>query len=198
MLVITADRPYELRDAGANQIIDQVNIFGSHVKRSFDLAPPSLVVSLSLSRATFEQALLLTQEGQKGPVHLNLQFREPVTNLPHYPEERWDKHESDNEICERVYLDAHYTYDVPKIFAIDRGLLAIGELNKIKVDQIIKLSEQLGWPIFADVTSGLRFIDHPNVLHHLDLAFINKDFLSDLSLKAIVRLGGRIVSKRFE
>ena len=72
MLLLTADRPYELRDCGANQTMFQANIFKNHINKSFDLAPPTPVVPLELSLATFAQAYRATLAQKKGPVHINL------------------------------------------------------------------------------------------------------------------------------
>ena len=54
----------------------------------------------------------------------------------------------------------------------------------------------LNWPIFADAASNLRFLSHPNVLHHFDLALLNEDFAQDLAAEAVVKFGSHIVSKR--
>lgn len=195
LLILTADRPYEDRDTSANQTIDQVNIFANHIKKSFDLPPPSSSISLTSSWAVFDQALLLTKEGKKSAVHINLQFREPVSNLPHN-NENYSEY-SPSLVSSQIHY-AQEIYTLPKIFHHKKGLLVIGELNcNFDINHIIKFSEYLGWPIFADVNSNLRFMNHKNILHHFDLALLNDKFIKELSLEAIVKLGGRLVSKRF-
>lgn len=199
MLVLTADRPYELRDCGANQTMFQAGMFGNHVNKSFDMAPPSSVVSLEMSWATFAQSIRASLRPKKGPVHINLQFREPVANLSHPGEPAWD-------VCECFEyrdLDAGIESGVhieklPDIFSAQKGLLAVGEmLPKNTLEQILALSEKLSWPIFADVTSNLRLSKHPNIMHHFDLALLNHAFVNDFKPEVVVKLGGRIVSKRF-
>jgi 2-succinyl-5-enolpyruvyl-6-hydroxy-3-cyclohexene-1-carboxylate synthase/o-succinylbenzoate synthase len=76
MLILTADRPYESRDSGANQAIDQVKIFSSSYVRWFrDILPPGddIPVSVALSDASHAVSV---SKAMRGPVHLNIQFRE--------------------------------------------------------------------------------------------------------------------------
>ena len=76
LLVLTADRPYENRDIGANQAIDQLKIFSDSYTRWFrDINPPSDDVAVSLALSDANHAVSMTKV-MKGPVHLNIQFRE--------------------------------------------------------------------------------------------------------------------------
>ena len=76
LLVLTADRPYENRDTGSNQAIDQVKIFSSSYVRWFrDISPPSDDVPVSLALSDANHAVALSKQ-LMGPVHLNMQFRE--------------------------------------------------------------------------------------------------------------------------
>jgi 2-succinyl-5-enolpyruvyl-6-hydroxy-3-cyclohexene-1-carboxylate synthase/o-succinylbenzoate synthase len=76
MLLLTADRPYESRSTGANQAIDQVNIFSSSYVRWFrDIPPPSDEVPISLVLSDVDHAVDVSKRA-RGPVHLNIQFRE--------------------------------------------------------------------------------------------------------------------------
>ena len=76
LLLITADRPYENRDTGANQSIDQVKIFSSTYIRWFrDILPPSDDVPVSLALSDANHAVAMSNQ-LLGPVHLNVQFRE--------------------------------------------------------------------------------------------------------------------------
>lgn len=76
MLVLSADRPYESRNTGANQAIDQVKIFSDSYLRWFrDILPPSDDVPVAVALADAAHAVTLTKT-LSGPVHLNMQFRE--------------------------------------------------------------------------------------------------------------------------
>ena len=76
LLLLTADRPYEARDTGANQAIDQAKIFSSTYTRWFrDILPPSDDVAISSVLSDANHAVSVARN-QMGPVHLNIQFRE--------------------------------------------------------------------------------------------------------------------------
>ncbi|KAL7542853.1 hypothetical protein ACHAXR_012145 [Thalassiosira sp. AJA248-18] len=75
LLVLTADRPYENRDTGSNQAIDQVKIFSSSYVRWFrDILPPSDDVPVSIALSDANHAVALSKQ-LMGPVHLNIQVR---------------------------------------------------------------------------------------------------------------------------
>ena len=84
LIVLSADRPPELRDRGAPQTIDQVRLFGSHVRWFHEPPPPDeldgsrLLQLVRLARALSERALAEATGHRPGPVHLNLPFREPL------------------------------------------------------------------------------------------------------------------------
>ena len=84
LIVLTADRPPELRDWGAAQTIDQLHLYGSHAKWFADMpVPTDDETLLPFTRATAARAAQTSRSSPPGPVHLNLPFREPLlpTNL---------------------------------------------------------------------------------------------------------------------
>lgn len=81
LLVLTADRPHELRDSGANQTVDQVKLYGDHVLWAVDVALPEAHppdVALRNLRSLAARAYALADEMPKGAVHLNFPFRKPL------------------------------------------------------------------------------------------------------------------------
>lgn len=81
LLVLTADRPHDVRYSGANQTIDQVKMYGDHVLWSFDLPIPqanAAGLTLRALKTLAGRAYGLADGVVKGPVHLNFPFRQPL------------------------------------------------------------------------------------------------------------------------
>jgi 2-succinyl-5-enolpyruvyl-6-hydroxy-3-cyclohexene-1-carboxylate synthase len=79
LVVLTADRPAELRDVGAGQTIDQLKLYGDAVKWFAEVEQPEAsVASLRWIRQLACRAYWTALEGRPGPVHLNLPLREPL------------------------------------------------------------------------------------------------------------------------
>lgn len=85
VLAVTADRPHELRDWGANQTINQIGLFGDTVKWFVDVSPPATADELPrYITAVARRAVATAVAAPPGPVHLNFPFREPLSPDPRY------------------------------------------------------------------------------------------------------------------
>jgi 2-succinyl-5-enolpyruvyl-6-hydroxy-3-cyclohexene-1-carboxylate synthase len=89
LIVLTADRPPELRESGANQTVDQIKMYGDHVLWSFDMPLPELQpppVTLRSIRTAACRAVAISKgmahSGACGPVHFNFPFRKPLEPIP--------------------------------------------------------------------------------------------------------------------
>lgn len=196
MLVVSADRPYELRDTGANQTIEQTHIFSSCVVKSYDLASPCEEVSIKKSHAIFDQAVSYCLGARSGPVHINIQLREPLHNGSDgriWLEEEGLTHRLS---IGQTYCDHRTIFET--LLRESQGLLVVGELHPgTAQDKIVELAEKLNWPIFAEITSNLRHREHPLILHHFDVAMNNPHFVNALKPRVVIHFGDRIVSKRY-
>lgn len=82
LLVLTADRPPELRGIGSNQTIDQLRLYGAQVKWSEEmLLPEAGPAATRYVRAIADRAISTASAAPAGPVHLNFPFREPLITL---------------------------------------------------------------------------------------------------------------------
>lgn len=189
LIVITSDRPPELRDVSANQTLDQVKIFGNYVRFDVDLPTPSAVLSKHYLASTIAQAVFMSLQPPLGPVHLNCMFREPlfsdkpVKEVPSAP--------LNYDSCAFIPSEELLLKWAAHLFSYKKGIILVGELpvsnNKAS---IIELSKRLGWPIFPDVFSGLRTDN--TVIAHYDLIIRS---LGAMPIDALLHLGDRYVSK---
>lgn len=182
LILLTADRPPELRDCGANQTCNQVNIFGSYVNWQADLPCPDDSFSIKSLSTTIAQAIYCAQ----GPVHLNCMFREPLSS----------PHKQPIPLSPVRYMRASLTptSQAVKFYAscvkeYANGILIATE--KSPIGPVIALAEQLHWPIFPDILSPLRALDHPLIISHFDLILKTQSY----AFEAVVQTGERFVSK---
>lgn len=81
LLILTADRPAELRDCASGQTIDQVKLYGSYALAYGELGLPEVsLAQLAYARQTITQAVARSRSGP-GPVHLNIPFRDPLAPI---------------------------------------------------------------------------------------------------------------------
>ncbi|HBR14033.1 MAG TPA: 2-succinyl-5-enolpyruvyl-6-hydroxy-3-cyclohexene-1-carboxylic-acid synthase [Candidatus Omnitrophica bacterium] len=210
LIVLTADRPPELRCTGAMQTIDQVKIFGDYVRWQFDLPPPTREISPSFVLTTIDQAVACAQSNPPGPVHLNTMFREPLapikanTDFSSYLKvlNDWGKRSSPftQYIQPKTGLHVH---DVKRltdeISEIKSGVIVAGKLSSLDEQEgALKLARKLNWPLFADIASGLRCGNpHKHIIPYYDQLLLSEHFTKKFKPDGILHLGGRITSKRF-
>ena len=186
------------------QTIDQVGIFGKYVKHFIDLPCPDLNIKPEFVLTTIDQAWYQATRNPSGVIHINCMFRDPLTpvktkdDLAFYTKglSSWVK--SDKPYTQYTsseisgLKDAKAIGDV--INGIKNGLIVVGKIGLKEQKEVLSLSEKLGWPIFADLVSGVRLgCKHKNVIHHFDQVLLSQD----PSFDGVLHLGGRITSKRY-
>ncbi|MHA2169406.1 MAG: 2-succinyl-5-enolpyruvyl-6-hydroxy-3-cyclohexene-1-carboxylic-acid synthase [Candidatus Kariarchaeaceae archaeon] len=166
LLILTADRPHHLRSFGANQTMDQIKLYGNHVKWFVDVSPPREDPSEEDIKYLQTLASRVYAESQflpSGPVHLNFPFSKPLTPSSTNPEE-----ETGNEVNETSRKITQGKLQATKqqineifrsIQSSPKGLIVCGP--RTPSDEFPKtlqlLSSKFGYPILADGLSGLRF-----------------------------------------
>lgn len=188
LILLTADRPPELRGCGANQTTDQVKIFSSFVHWEVDLSCAFPKGERYLA-STIGHAMHRAVQN-KGPIHMNCMFREPMVNtsdnfIPTFTPHHYQAPSSLSEPTKK-WLAAKLTHH-------QKGVIICGQ-NKIfsQSTGILGLAEKLQWPLLADPASNLRGTQFPTVISYYD--FILKH-AQDLQPTAIIQCGGRLVSK---
>jgi len=207
LIVLTADRPPELRFTGAHQTIDQNKIYGEYVRWYFDLPCPTEDIAPEFVLTTVDQAVSRSLGNPSGPVHINCMFREPLapakTRLKSVPSiQKWQKGSSvytKYVLPQSTLPSAEIDHIYQNIKQIKQGIIVVGKLSNLnEQNSVLKLSEKLNWPIFADVSSGLRLgCDHKNVIHYFDQILLSDKSQKQFRPDGILHLGGRITSKRW-
>jgi len=205
LVVISADRPPELIDCGANQAIDQLGIFGAYTGARLDLPPPEQTISLRWLLSSIDQALA---RAHGLPLHINCMFREPL--YPHQPDGAEDKDTCWAVVAQWQESDKPYTdYLLPTLpplpdvrqwqsFTEGRGLIVVGRVPVgTDVMAIVALAKRLGWPLLTDVQSQLH--GHPAAVAHAEL-LLASDTGAQLYRQAdhLLQIGGYLTSKRLD
>ncbi|MFB6097289.1 MAG: 2-succinyl-5-enolpyruvyl-6-hydroxy-3-cyclohexene-1-carboxylic-acid synthase [Haloferacaceae archaeon] len=172
LLALTADRPPELRDSGANQTIDQEKLYGDSVRWYRDLPEPEADErKLRSLRTTAARALAAATGTPAGPVHLNVPFRKPLEPVEVEGDVPPDLDSLASEGRDGAFvsrstgapeLDDRELSKVADALEADRGLIVAGPADAPGVDReaVAALAHATGFPIVADPLSGLRFGGH--------------------------------------
>lgn len=207
LLVITADRPPELRDCGANQATDQVKLFGSFVRSFTDLPVPTEEIQPAYLLSAVDAAIQTATAHPRGPVHLNAMFREPLAPVSKpYPYRRLQRSLGDwpKRIAPWVtYESTTRSIECPpellqRISSAQRGLILAGALSSNAASSVLALAEHLGWPLLPDLQSGLRLgSKNGSTVAHADVLLASKRFARGNGCDLILQFGSGFVTRRF-
>ncbi|GIV62640.1 MAG: 2-succinyl-5-enolpyruvyl-6-hydroxy-3-cyclohexene-1-carboxylate synthase [Rhodothermaceae bacterium] len=206
LLLLTADRPPELRQTGANQTIDQPGLFGDYVRWRFDLPAPEPGLDPAMVLTTVDQAVYRAMRSPAGPVHLNLMFREPLAPDPSdgAPLERadhlraWFERGTPYTTYAAVRAAARAEALRPLIDGARRGLIVAGRLDTPSEGAAVqRLARHLGWPLLADVGSQARLgPGAPTRIDTFDLLLGHAAWAQEHRPDGVLYLGRRATSKR--
>jgi 2-succinyl-5-enolpyruvyl-6-hydroxy-3-cyclohexene-1-carboxylate synthase len=170
LLIITADRPFEAQHAGAAQAIDQVKLYGDHVRRYFELGLPDNAPDALIGlRRAVTQATALAHGPLPGPVHLNARARKPLEPVPAgaVPTVLGARVNAllatalsryipvPAEPCPQALQDMAVALMAAHAGAIVVGPLAVG--RKHLSEPLALLATALNFPILAEASSQMRF-----------------------------------------
>ena len=188
MIVLTADRPDELRGVGAPQTIDQIDLYGRHVRWSLDPGVPE-ASSASTWRPLADRAV---ERSRSGPVQLNLAFREPLVGTAcELPPAREEPAPAPATQADDDGISAGDP--PPGWLQIERGVVLVGGASGVDGSDVAELSRRTGWPILADAMSGVRHLD--GAVSTADALLRDADFADRHAAEVIVRIGRPASSK---
>lgn len=189
MLVVTADRPPELRGVGAPQTIDQVGIFGTATSLAVDAPCPDDDHGHDRWRTLARQ---LVTAAQHGPVHCNLPLREPLLGTPAALPDPLDVAWSPPSAGDAGTVQTETAVPDDLRFA-QRGVFVVGGAAGVELAPVVAAAERLGWPILADPLSGLR--DAEPAITAADALLRDTDFAHAHTPHVVVRVGRNHASK---
>lgn len=177
LLVLTADRPPELRGTGASQTIDQLGLYGRAVRMFTEVGVPEPVPGqVAYWRSLIGRAVAASADG---PVHLNVALREPLTpdggdwaeSLDGRPNGApWVRVRRVPAGPPPALVDV---LGVPVDEVPERGAVVVGDGAAANAAAAVALAEACGWPLFAEPTSGAR--SGPNAVAGYPLLLADAD-----------------------
>ena len=183
MLVVTADRPPELRDVGAPQTIDQTGLYGRSVRWFHDPG----VADLAAAGSWRSLARRCVAAAAHGPVHLNLPFREPflgaIGQLPR----------RSAVAVAATSATALVPDGISGLLNSERGLILAGGRGGVTAHDVAQLATATGWPVLADPTSGCRQL--PGAITAFDALLRVEQFAAAHQPDVVVRIGRPAASK---
>jgi 2-succinyl-5-enolpyruvyl-6-hydroxy-3-cyclohexene-1-carboxylate synthase len=208
LLVLTADRPPELRDWGAAQTINQIELYGSHVKWFVDMpVPDDEPALLRQARASAARALAAAATAPAGPIHLNFPFREPLLPLdlraPLDLEASFGRGRRGHALVatpstvpnvDDVTIEAIATL----LAGTERGIIVAGPSESHSLAGALRgLSAATGFPVLADPLSGLRFgaRERDGVIDGYDSFLRDERTAERLAPEVVIRVGAVPTSK---
>jgi 2-succinyl-5-enolpyruvyl-6-hydroxy-3-cyclohexene-1-carboxylate synthase len=209
LILLTADRPPELRHCHAGQAIDQTHLYGTYANWYTELALPEPTLSLlAYLRQIVVQAWGRSHFPFPGPVHLNIPLREPLEPIRDPALDLIAQQFDEAQFFQMVQRSSLTVGDaqlsqlpLQTWLSCDRGLIiagpAIPENAVVYCQAIAQLSQTLGWPVLAEGLSPLR--NHaalnPNLISTYDIALRNPEISAQLQPAQIIRVGELPTSK---
>ena len=207
LILLTADRPPELRDIGAGQTIDQLKLYGDAVKWFFELGVQEATPErLRWVRSLACRAYWTAASGRPGPVHINIPLREPLILEQPLPAEESGEGGREGGApwitlreSDRATLPAPSgsTPGLPTSDSLGGAVIVAGDLgagvDSAIAQRIVGFAERLRIPLLADPLSGAR--SGVTAVAHWDLILREPDTAAKLAPSTVIRFGDLPTSK---
>jgi 2-succinyl-5-enolpyruvyl-6-hydroxy-3-cyclohexene-1-carboxylate synthase len=197
LLVLTADRPPELREVGAGQVIDQIGLFGSAAKWFFEVgnheATPERVAWM---RALACRAVWTALDPRPGVVHLNFPLRDPLIPPPDLDEPPPGRGDGTPWLVRGLHPESPGGTGLELATMLrgrERGLIVVGrqETPSPVAVAVEKFAQAIGWPVLSDPLGGGRC--GANAVAHYDA--ILRSPPPELTPDIVLRIGDLPTSK---
>ncbi|MBA2255905.1 MAG: 2-succinyl-5-enolpyruvyl-6-hydroxy-3-cyclohexene-1-carboxylic-acid synthase [Thermoleophilaceae bacterium] len=210
LIVLSADRPPELRDVGAGQSIDQVKLYGDSVKWFVEVGnhDPGRASAVHHRQLACRAYLTAAGDPRPGAVHLNFGLREPLAPVPAEAGEAgldpeiWAGRPEDRPWVERrdppLVVHRQLAEELAHEIAVNpRGALVVGATREDVAASAARLAVAAGWPLLAEPTSGVRCGAHDRgqVVAHYDALLAGEDFARTHGADLVIRIGDTPTSK---
>ena len=217
LLIFTADRPPELRDCHAGQAIDQVKIYGNYPNWQAELAIPSASIGmLDYLRQTIVYAIERSIFPTKGPVHLNIPFRDPLVPVPDIAVEALETQFNPEHFfagLEPIFAGESSTPPSPPLLwggeestmkqwhKCSKGIIIAGvsqpQFAEKYCSAIAQISQLLNWPVLAEGLSPVRNYAqlNPHLISTYDLILRNRFLADKLTPEIAIQIGDLPTSK---
>ncbi|MDU1084405.1 MAG: 2-succinyl-5-enolpyruvyl-6-hydroxy-3-cyclohexene-1-carboxylic-acid synthase, partial [Leclercia adecarboxylata] len=194
LVLLTADRPPELIDCGANQAIRQPGLFASHPTETLSLPRPTRDIPARWLVSTVDNALGALRAGA---LHINCPFAEPLYGEMDDTDLDWQQALGDWWQSDKPWLSAPAELSSPKqrdwfFWRQKRGVVLAGRMSAAEGKKVAEWAQTLGWPLIGDVLSQTG-----QPLPCADLWLGNAKAVTELEqAQIVVQLGGSLTGKR--
>ncbi|MFZ3619849.1 2-succinyl-5-enolpyruvyl-6-hydroxy-3-cyclohexene-1-carboxylic-acid synthase [Leclercia barmai] len=194
LVLLTADRPPELIDCGANQAIRQQGIFASHPSQTLSLPRPTRDIPARWLVSTVDNALGALRAGA---LHINCPFAEPLYGEMDDTDLDWQQALGDWWQSDKPWLRAPAELSSPIqrdwfFWRQKRGVVLAGRMSAEEGKQVAQWAQRLGWPLIGDVLSQTG-----QPLPCADLWLGNARAVTELEqAQIVVQLGSSLTGKR--
>lgn len=205
LILLTADRPHELRDCGAPQTVPQVGLYGDAVRWQVDLPTPGPEVGLWRHlRRSANRAVAEALHPGAGPVHLNVPLRDPLSPGPEDLPEPKNSEESGHALTEvSMSLPAPDTQLADELceFLLGEtdGLIVVGpmHIDPTLTRSLARCAEHCAWPILGEPLSQQRGAQEPSrfFVDAHDALFRVPSWVQSRAPRRILRFGSPPTSK---
>jgi len=196
LIVLTADRPPELRNVGAPQTIDQNMIFGNFTKYYEELALPEESESMyRYVRVVMQKSFASAMSKEYGVIHINVPIRDPL--IPDLSKLDFTVGCSKNKF-EYIQGEKQVSLDNSILKNKNGIIICGGDAYSNYHKEVIEMGELLKAPILADPISNMRNYSNNIIIDSYDAFLKNDDIKRELEPEFIIHIGQVPVSKRLQ